>query len=141
LEMRSRPFKCRLVWPFLLLVVLSRCALERFVLTTFTVLILSFVTPSQTKNFGLPILLLDILSLLRSGLESMRNSSWKSLLAASLFVAASKAQTLDSVLSGQSTLSTFYSLIQVCCQVNIDLGTTSDYLRAAIPRHYSTATF
>ncbi|PMD53621.1 fasciclin domain-containing protein [Hyaloscypha bicolor E] len=42
----------------------------------------------------------------------MRNSSWRSLLATSLFAAGLQAQTLDSVLSGEKTLSTFYSLVQ-----------------------------
>jgi len=44
----------------------------------------------------------------------MRNSSWKSLLATSFFAAGLQAQTLDLVLSGEKTLSTFYSLVQVC---------------------------
>jgi hypothetical protein len=44
----------------------------------------------------------------------MRNSSWRSLLATSFFAAGLQAQTLDSVLAGEKTLSTFYSLVQVC---------------------------
>jgi hypothetical protein len=53
-----------------------------------------------------------------SGLEIMRNSG-RSLLASALalFVTRSNAQTLNSVLSGESALSTYYSLIQVLFQL------------------------
>jgi hypothetical protein len=76
-------------------------------------------------------------------LRKMRNSSLRSLFAAALglFVAGLKAQTLDSVLSSQSTLSTFYSLIQVCYQLHIDLRIISDCIATAISRYYSTAAF
>jgi hypothetical protein len=50
----------------------------------------------------------------------MKNSSWRSLLATSLFAVGLQAQTLDSVLSGEKTLSTFYSLVKVGYQLPID---------------------
>jgi transforming growth factor-beta-induced protein len=46
----------------------------------------------------------------------MRHFGWQSLVATSLglFIAGLQAQTLDSVLAGETDVSTFYSLIQVC---------------------------
>jgi hypothetical protein len=58
-----------------------------------------------------------------------------------LFVAGSQAQSLDSVLSGETTLSTFYSLIQVDCQLHIGIKPISDRIVTEISRYYSIATF
>jgi hypothetical protein len=70
----------------------------------------------------------------------MRNSSWGSVLASALalFVARSNAQTLDSVLSGESTLSTYYSLIQVRASCS-ELGTTPNRAATEISRYLSIA--
>jgi hypothetical protein len=58
-----------------------------------------------------------------------------------LFVAGSQAQSLDSVLSGETTLSTFYSLIQVDYQLHIGIKPISDRIVTEISRYYSIATF
>jgi hypothetical protein len=72
----------------------------------------------------------------------MRNSSLSVFATAlGLFVAGLKAQTLDAVLSSQATLTTFYSLIQVCYQLHIDMETISDRIATAIPRSSSTVAF
>lgn len=107
-----------------------------------TVPSLSFVVPHRTTISSLFVHLFNCLSLSQSEkVPSMRNPTLKRLLATSLFVSASTAQTLDSVLSGETTLSTFYSLIQVCYQLRRLLGPTSDSYLAAISRHCSTTTF
>jgi hypothetical protein len=71
----------------------------------------------------------------------MRNFSWRSLLATSLFAAGLQAQTLDSVLSGEKTLSTFYSLVQVCYQLRIYVRIIADFIATEISRYHKRVTF
>ncbi len=69
-----------------------------------------------------------------SVLGIMRNSSWRSVLASALawFIVRSTAQTLNSVLSGESTLSTYHALIQVLVLVVTELRTISDLFTTEI---------